>query len=156
MIAAGRAPLWRRALATLLDGAIGAAAWGLGALWLIIALRLLRPDSPDAADVAVLAAAVLLLAAALHAVYHVSFVGGCGQTPGRMALGIAVMRRDGAPPGVGRAVARVLGGVAAVLSLGLLTLIAFAVRRSGGFSDWVAGTQVVRVGRAARVGVTPS
>lgn len=142
-----RAPLWRRAAAGVLDGAIGLAAWGLGGLWLIMGLRLLGSPASGAEAIAVQVAALLLLGLALHAIYHVGFVGGCGQTPGRMVLGIAVTRRDGAAAGIGRAVVRVLGGFCAALTLGLLNLVAFFSHSPGGFADWLAGTRVVRVSR---------
>jgi uncharacterized RDD family membrane protein YckC len=144
---AGRAPLWRRVVAALLDRLIGLVLWGLGSLWLLIGLRLLRPGSPGLDAIAVQGAAILLLGLALHAVYHVGFVAGCGQTPGRMALGIAVTRRDGAAAGFGRAAVRALGGLCAALTLGLPNLVALFSRTSGSFGDWLAGTRVVRVGR---------
>ena len=141
------AALWRRAGAAVVDGAVGLIAWSLGSLWLVISIRALHAGEADLGTVLVAASGVVLLAVALHAVYHVGFVWGCGQTPGRMAFGIAVVRRDGAPAGFRRAFLRVLGGSCAALTLGLLSLVTLFSRHPGGFGDWLAGTRVVRSGR---------
>ena len=85
------------------------------------------------------------LGVALHVVYHVVFIGGCGQTPGRMALGIAVVRRDGARAGYARALVRCLAGALVALTLGLLSIGALFTRERRGLADWLAGTRVVRV-----------
>ncbi len=82
---------------------------------------------------------------ALHVVYHAAFVGGCGQTPGKMALGIAVVRRDGGRAGYGRALVRCLGGVFALVTVGISTLGVLFTRERRGLGDWLAGTRVVRV-----------
>ncbi len=138
------APLWRRAAAGLLDAALGFSAAALGALWLVTALALLRPGAPDAARVLVLAGAIAGLSVALHVVYHVGFVWGCGQTPGAMALGIAVASADGRAPGPWRAGARLLGGWLALLALGLPHAVPLLAGERRGFGDWLAGTWMVR------------
>jgi uncharacterized RDD family membrane protein YckC len=140
-----RAALWRRAGAAAVDGAVGLAAWGLGVLWLVIGLRVLRPGDLAAETVAVTAAGAALLGVALHAVYHVGFVWGCGQTPGRMAFGIAVRRGDGGAVGLSRALLRAMGGLGAALTLGILNLLPLCARDRRLFSDWLAGTRVVHL-----------
>jgi uncharacterized RDD family membrane protein YckC len=137
------APLWRRGAAALLDAAIGFAGWSLGAMWLLIAG--FRRTPLELAAAALLLLAVLMLAIALHIVYHTVFLGGCGQTLGRMALGIAVVTRDGRPVGYGRALARTLGGGFDVLTLGLGRLVALFNRERRGLADLLAGTRVVRI-----------
>ena len=91
------AGLGRRFAARALDGSIGAVLWSLSAMWLVILAWTLRRSPLDLEDALVLALAVAGLAAALHLVYHVCFIGGCGQTPGKMALdlpdNITVSRR---------------------------------------------------------------
>ena len=147
MSAPARVALWRRAGAAALDAAVGLLAWSLAALWVLIGLRVLRPDSGALEAAAVAAAGLTLLGLALHAVYHVGFVWGCGQTPGRMAFGIAVRRRDGAAVGLSHALLRVLGGVCAGCTLGLVNLLPLFARERRPFSDWLAGTRVVRLER---------
>ena len=140
------APYWRRACATILDALLGLVIWVFGAMWLIILVWGFRRSPLELSAALLLVLAILLLAGLLHAAYHTAFVGGCGQTPGRMALGIAVVRRDGHPAGYGRALARTLGLGLEVLTLGLGFLATLFNRERRGLADLVAGTRVVRVG----------
>ena len=137
------AGLWRRLAARFLDCLLGALIWSLGAMWLTIMVWARRSPLP-LREAALLAVAILGLGVALHVMYHVVFIGGCGQTPGRMALGIAVVRRDGARAGYGRAMARCVVGALVALTLGLLSIGALFTREHRGLADWVAGTRVVR------------
>ena len=139
------AALWRRATAATLDATLGALVWVWSAMCLVIGVWAFRDSPLELEYAALLAAAVLVLGAALHLVYHVAFVGGCGQTPGRMALGIAVVRRDGRAAGYGRALVRSLGGWLSVLTLGLGALGVLLTRERRGLADWMAGTRVVRI-----------
>lgn len=139
------APLWRRCAASLLDGLVGLLAWGLGAMWLLIAVWGFRRGPLELRAAGVLALAVAALAVVCHLAYHTAFLGGCGQTLGRMALGIAVVRRDGRPVSYGRALARTLGGGLEVLTLGLGRLVALFNRERRSLADLVAGTRVVRL-----------
>jgi uncharacterized RDD family membrane protein YckC len=111
-------------------------------MWLTIAVLGFRRD-PDLLDVALVSLGVLLLALALHVAYHTVLVGGCGQTVGKMLLGVAVVRRDGAPAGYGRALLRCVGGGLCILTLGLGRLTVLFTRERRGLSDLVAGTRPV-------------
>lgn len=97
-------------------------------------------------DLALLAGLLLLWGIVLHAVYFIVFVGGCGQTPGKMLCGIAVVSRQRAAVGYGRAFLRWIGYGVALLpfGLGFLGVLFTAERR--GLHDWIAGTRVVRRG----------
>lgn len=145
MIAPPAAPLWRRVAARVLDTLVGTCVWGLAAMWLVIAAWAFRHTPLELREAAMLALLLLGLGAALHLVYHVVFIGGCGQTPGAMALGIAIVRRDGAQAGYARALVRCLAGVPAALSLGLLSIGVLFTRERRGLADWLAGTRVIRV-----------
>lgn len=114
-------------------------------MWLVIAAWGFRRSPLELREAALLALAVVALGVALHVVYHVAFVGGCGQTPGKMALGIAVVRRDGERAGYARATVRCLAGMVSVLTLGLSSLGVLFTRERRGFADWLAGTRVVRI-----------
>jgi uncharacterized RDD family membrane protein YckC len=74
--------------------------------------------------------------------YFVSFWTVTGQTPGMRLFQLRVVRRDGAPPGLGRAVVRFLGLVLAIAALfvGLVPILFDARRR--GAHDFLAGTFV--------------
>jgi uncharacterized RDD family membrane protein YckC len=138
------AGFWRRGVAAALDGAIGALVWLWSAMCIVVGVWGFRTSPLELGDAVVLLAAILALGVVLHVVYHVAFVGGCGQTPGRMALGIAVVRRDGGPPGYGRALARCLGGCISIVTLGLAGLGMLVTRERRGLADWIAGTRVIR------------
>ena len=137
------AGFWRRLLAHYLDCLIGFAAWLLCSMWLVIGLWALENPPRDLFDLALLLLATLALAFALHIAYHVVLVGGCGQSLGKMALGILVVRRDGGTVGYGRAGLRCLGGLLSFASFGLgYAGVLFTAERRG-LADWLAGTRVV-------------
>ncbi len=140
----GRPALWRLAAAAITDTLVGVIAWSLAAMWLLTAVLAFKRRPVDALDSLLLALAVLLLGVALHVVYHTVLVGGCGQTLGKMLLGVAVVRRDGAPAGYGRALLRCLGGGLCVLTLGLGRLPMLFTRERRALSDLVAGTRPIR------------
>lgn len=136
---------WRLLAAALTDAALGMMLWALATMWLLVAVLPGRRDPLDALDIGLLAVGVLLLGVMLHVVYHTVLVGGCGQTLGKMLLGVAVVRRDGQPAGYGRALLRVLGGGLCLFTLGLGRLPVLFTRERRGLSDLVAGTRPVSV-----------
>jgi uncharacterized RDD family membrane protein YckC len=133
------ARLW---LAALFDAAVGLSAWALCALGLLKVLN--YPETPFTLPGGLLLA-LPALAVLLHLAYHVLCIGRFGQTLGKNAMGIAVVRRDGAPAGYPRALLRSLGGMASLLTLGLANLGALVNRDRRGAGDSLAGTRVVRV-----------
>jgi uncharacterized RDD family membrane protein YckC len=137
------APLWRLAAAAVADTLVGIVVWSLAAMWLIVGVLAFRARPLDVFDGLVLASAVLVLGVVLHMIYHTVLVGGCGQTLGKMLLGVAVVRRDGAPAGYGRALLRCLGGGLCLLTLGLGRLLVLFTRDRRALSDFVAGTRPV-------------
>lgn len=138
------AGLPRRAMAWVLDRLVGVFAFALSAMWLILGLWWLRGLPGDWMEALVLAGGLAALGIALHIVYQVVFIGGCGQTPGQMALGIAVVRDDGEAAGYGRAVLRCLFGLTlGIATLGLSGMAALFLRERRGLADWLSGTRVV-------------
>ena len=84
----------------------------------------------------------------INILYHVLFTGLKGQTPGKMLVGIQVLTRDGAVPGIGRVLLReVVGKVVStfVLLIGYLW-IAFDPHKQG-WHDKIASTYVIRKAR---------
>src|SRR5262245_49589720 len=138
-----RAGFWRRAGAGLIDTLLVALLWELSAMWLTLGLWALRDLPRTRIEWMVVLLAVLALGVATRLAYTVVWVGGCGQTPGRMAAGIAVVDRAGGPPGYGRAFVRWLGGIVNVLTLGLAGLVLLFARDGRGVSDRLAGTREV-------------
>ena len=142
------AGVWSRLLAHALDCCVGLVSWLLCSTWLLIGLWALENSPRDLLDVAIIVLAVLALGMALHVAYHVVFVGGCGQTLGKMAFGIVVERLDGGSVGYGRATLRCLGGLLALACFGLgYAGVLFTANRRG-LADWLAGTRVVKVSAA--------
>ena len=142
------AGFWSRLLAHCLDCLVGVVALVLCSMRLVIGLGALERPPRDLLDLALVLLATLALAFALHIAYHVVLVGGCGQSLGKMALGIAVVRRDGGAVGYGRAVLRCLGGLLSLASFGLgYAGVLFTAERRG-LADWLAGTRVVVVSAA--------
>jgi uncharacterized RDD family membrane protein YckC len=137
------APLWRLAAAAAADALLGLVAWSLAAMWLLIGVLALRARSLDLLDGLVLLLAVVVLGVALHVLYHTVLVGGCGQTLGKMLLGVAVVRRDGAPAGYGRALLRCSSGALSLLTLGLDRALVLLSRDRRGLADLVAGTRPI-------------
>jgi len=137
------APLWRLATAAVADALLGLVVWSLAAMWLVVAVLAFRGKPLDVLDGLVLALAVLVLGVALHVTYHTVLVGGCGQTLGRMLLGVAVVRRDGAPAGYGRALLRCVGGGLCLLTLGFGRILVLLTRDRRALSDFVAGTRPI-------------
>jgi Mce-associated membrane protein len=140
-MAARPAPLWRLVAAAAADALLGLVAWSLAAMWLVIAVLAFRVRPLDVLDVLILALAILALGVILHVVYHTVLVGGCGQTLGKMLMGVAVVRRDGAPAGYGRALLRCVGGGLCLLTLGLGRLFVLFTRERRALSDFLAGTR---------------
>jgi uncharacterized RDD family membrane protein YckC len=76
--------------------------------------------------------------------YFTLFVGYRGQTPGKMLLGLKVIRTTGEEVGYGRALLRWGAQCISLLPFGLgLLMVAFS-RRKQGLHDRIAGTYVVR------------
>jgi uncharacterized RDD family membrane protein YckC len=142
------AGFWRRLGSWWADRLIGVIVWAICAMWLVLALWAARGLPRQLPGAVVLAFSFVLLGAALHVAHQIAFVGGCGQTPGQMVAGIAVVRRDGAPAGYGRATARSLGGLLTLLTLGLGAALVLFNRDRRGPGDLVAGTRLVRLAPA--------
>jgi uncharacterized RDD family membrane protein YckC len=138
------AGVFRRLVTCPLDIAIVAVVWVLGGLWAVIGCRVTLYYPLRLDGLLMLAGGVLLLGIALSAVYFVGFIGGCGQTPAKMLLGVRVVRRDGRRAGYARAFVRWVGYGLGVLTLGLGFSIALLNRDRRALHDWLAGTRVVR------------
>ena len=82
----------------------------------------------------------------LGVAYYVGFIGYCGQTPGKMAIRVKVVRSDGEPVGYGRALLReTLGKFLSGLILGIgYLMIAFDEQKQG-LHDKIADTYVVKL-----------
>lgn len=77
--------------------------------------------------------------------YFVLLVGWRGQTPGKILLGLKIIRITGEEVGRGRAFVRWMGQILGFLTFGLGFLMVAFSRRKQGLHDKLAGTCVVRL-----------
>lgn len=138
-----------------MDRFILGSLWVLLGSWGLVTYMIVARGQGDPLDVALLAGLLLLWGIMLHAVYFVVFVGGCGQTPGKMLCGIAVVSRDNTAVGYGRAFLRWIGYGLALIPLGLGFLGVLLTDERRGLHDWIAGTRVILKGEVRKEGEAP-
>ena len=88
--------------------------------------------------------ATSLLVVLVALCYFTLFVGFRGQTPGKMLLGLKIVRTTGQEVGYGRALVRWIGQCLGLLPLGLGFLMVALSRKKQALHDKIAGTYVVR------------
>jgi uncharacterized RDD family membrane protein YckC/type II secretory pathway pseudopilin PulG len=121
------AGFWLRAGAYMIDGIIVAIV--------SVGLNLILPETLSIIVRLLLSAGYFTLMPVLNQ----------GQTLGKMAGGIAIIREDGSPIGYGRALARWLGYLVSGLTLCLGFICAAFTKHKRGLHDYIADTRVVRV-----------
>ena len=141
---AAKAGFWIRVVASLLDMlALGLLESFLGSL--LIRASGLEPGfhSPEGRMIMLTVASFGLV---LGYAYRVFFIGYCGQTPGKMAVRIKVIRTDGTEVGYVRALLReVVGKFLSKLLLGIGYLMVAFDSRKQGLHDKIADTYVVKL-----------
>lgn len=141
--------VFRRWAAFLLDQFILVSLWLLLSAWTGVVYFLMSRWPWDLRSFTLLAGLLGALGVSLHATYWTVFLGGCGQTPGKMVLGLRVVSRRERPVGYGRAGWRWVAMGLAALPLGFGFLGVLATRERRGLHDLLAGTRVVRAPRGA-------
>jgi len=137
------AGFWIRVVASLLDSVVvfilqlvcgvvlGASGGLLGGL-----------DNGDGA----VAMIIWLFTTVLGLAYYVIFTGSCGQTLGKMALRIKVIRKDGDDLGYGGAALReTIGKFVSGIILGIGYLMVAFDERKQGLHDKIAGSYVIKL-----------
>ena len=81
---------------------------------------------------------------AMSICYMVFFTGRFGATPGKMALGIKVVRPDGSGPGYGLAAGRYFATMVSGMTMGIGYIMAIFDKEKRALHDRIAGTRVVR------------
>lgn len=115
------AGFWRRLAAYLIDAII------IGVIyWILISIIV-----------------GIVLVFVIPIVYFVGFWAWLGQTPGKAALGVKIVRLDGTTIGIGTAILRFIGYIVSsiIVYIGFL-MIAFHGRKRG-LHDLIAGTLVI-------------
>jgi uncharacterized RDD family membrane protein YckC len=143
-VAALKAGFWIRAVASLLDMlALGLLESALGAL--LIRASGMEPEfhSPEGRMILLTVGAFGLV---LGYAYRIFFLGYCGQTPGKMAVRVKVIRTDGMEVTYLRAFLReVVGKFLSKLILGIGYLMVAVDSRKQGLHDKLADTYVVKL-----------
>lgn len=138
-----KAGFWIRVVACILDFfLLGIVQVGLSLLIsLVINMLGIATEGDPAVNMV-----IWLFGASLSIGYAVFFTGYCGQTPGKMALCIKVIRTDGSPVTYGRAVLReVLGKFISSLLLGIGYLMVIFDNQKQGLHDKMADTYVIKL-----------
>lgn len=138
-----KAGFWMRLVAALIDAFIVFVLQFLLGSLLALAGVAAAGQQASAGNIAIL---VQLFGFALSCGYYVVFTGYGGQTPGKMALRIKVIRRDGSPLSYGRAAfrevpAKFISGI--ILGIGYL-MVAFDEQKQG-LHDRMADTYVIKL-----------
>ena len=139
-----KAGFWIRAAAAFVDALIAGALQGI-IVFLFAGLLGLLLHGFDS-DSLLMFTLAWLLSASISIVYYVYFTAYGGQTPGKMALRIKVVRTDSSSLTLGRAfyreiVAKFVSGI--ILGIGYL-MVAFDEKKQG-LHDRLADTYVVRL-----------
>jgi uncharacterized RDD family membrane protein YckC len=139
-----KAGFWIRAAAAFVDALISGALQGI-ILFLFAGLLSLLLNGYDA-DSIVMICLAWLLGSSVGVVYYVYFTAFGGQTPGKMALRIKVVRTDSSSLTLGRAfyretLCKFVSGI--ILGIGYL-MVAFDEKKQG-LHDRMADTYVVRL-----------
>ena len=140
-----KAGFWIRVAAALVDGVI------LIIIQVILTVLLGLIAAGDSSGLneqgqVALSLVYSLFGTALSMAYYVFFTGYCGQTPGKMAVRVKVIRMDGEDIGYGRAFFReVLGKFVSgiLLCIGYL-MVAFDNQKQG-LHDKIANTYVIKL-----------
>ena len=94
----------------------------------------------------VMAMLIWLFTTILGVAYYVVFTGSCGQTLGKMAPRIKVIRKDGGDLGYGGAALReTIGKFASAIILGIGYLMVAFDERKQGLHDKIAGSYVIKL-----------
>jgi uncharacterized RDD family membrane protein YckC len=102
---------------------------------------------PESARVVAVNAGYYVVALLVNAIYSVWMHGKYGQTLGKIATGVKVVRVDGEPIGYGRAFGRWIATLLSTITLMIGFVIAGLRSDKRALHDFVAGTRVVKVRR---------
>ena len=87
---------------------------------------------------------LLLLNTAIHACYEGFFVAKAGATPGKMVVGLKVVRPDGSPLALGRAFGRYFAKMLSSLILGIGYIMVAFDNEKRGLHDMICDTRVMK------------
>ncbi len=151
------AGFWVRLIAHLIDGLL---LTGIGYLVLeLVQSQLASPEEGPIVEAALAIspaterAVTALVDNLLPLVYLVGFWTWRGQTPGKMVMGVKIVRTDGAPIGLGKSILRYLGYIVSGLILFIGYLWIGVDPKKQGVHDKIADTYVIKL-RKRKASVT--
>ncbi len=126
------AGFWRRFVAYLLDGIIlNIISWVLYFILIFLPYQM---------------AIVIYIAFFIGSIlYFPIFWAWQGATPGKMIMGIEIVKTDGRPIGIGRAIVRYIGYFVSAIIIYIGYLMIAMNKKKQGLHDMIAGTIVIRV-----------
>ena len=136
---------WIRFLAVLIDGVltyIVAAILDFALLGTTGARLASVNGDPSAAFGTVALASLIGLAVGFS--YEVFFIGNMGATPGKMALGLKVVRADGSPVSYGRAAGRYFAKMLSGIIMGIGYIMAGFDSQKRALHDMICDTRVIK------------
>jgi predicted Zn finger-like uncharacterized protein len=138
-----KAGFWIRVVASLLDSLLLGAVQFVLSLLIGLVIGMLGIATAGEPSINMV---IWLFGLSLSIGYAVFFTGYCGQTPGKMALRIKVIRTDGSPMTYGRAALReVLGKFISGILLGIGYLMVAFDSQKQGLHDKIADTYVIKL-----------
>lgn len=142
-----KAGFWLRSVAFLVDAGLVALLATGGAMLVDMAVQIggMISSAPEAGLEWLETTATSLLLVLVALCYFTLFVGLRGQTPGKMLLGLKIIRITGEEVGYGRALVRWIGQCLGLLPLGFGFLMVAFSRQKQALHDKLAGTYVVRL-----------
>ncbi len=142
-----KAGFWLRSVAFLVDAAVVAALASAG--WLLVGAAVLigggLSSTPEFAQEWLEWVAATTLSILIVVCYFTVFVAWRGQTPGKMLLGLRILRATGEEVTFAQALIRWMAQGLGALLFGIGFLMVAFSRRKQGLHDKLAGTYVVRV-----------
>jgi len=159
------AGFWIRLVAVLIDGIIlGVAGSAVQLLLLGNAFRpftRIRPDAPPEEALAAFGSMMgllgvsMLVGIVMGASYEGFFVSRVGATPGKMALSLKVVRPNGGPVSLGRAVGRYFAKWLSSITLCIGYIVAGFDAEKRAMHDMIVDTRVIKVDSAAVAPYSP-
>lgn len=150
---------WIRFVAVIIDGIIlGVAGSAVQILLLGSSFRSftqIRPGAPPDEALAALGSmmgilgASMLIGTLIGASYEGFFISRLGATPGKMALGLKVVRPNGGPVSLGRAVGRYFAKWLSSITLGIGYIMAGFDVEKRAMHDMIVDTRVIKADSAA-------
>jgi uncharacterized RDD family membrane protein YckC len=145
------AGFWIRFVSSLIDGIIMGVVAGIvqvvlfGSLYLIPASQSGRVPDPTAIGSALgLIGIVYVIQIALASTYEAFFIAKLGATPGKMVIGVKVLRPDGSPVSLGRAYGRYFAKFISALTLLIGFIMAGFDSQKRALHDMICDTRVVK------------